>query len=221
MSLARDGYALVRKVLAAGDIAAALVQLDAMPATGAGSRNLLDTAWCRTLATHLKTHPAIAAALPAAAVAIQCTYFEKSTERNWLVPLHQDLAVPAGARVDHPELGVWSEKQGQVFVQAPPSLLQDLLAVRVHLDPCAAEHGPLRVVAGSHRHGRLHDTAIADLRANTGEVACVAEAGAALLMRPLLLHASSKATRPNRRRVLHFLFAPPRPGYGLSWPHAV
>jgi hypothetical protein len=31
--------------------------------------------------------------------------------------------------------------------------------------------------------------------------------------------ASSKATFPGRRRVLHFLFGPPSPGYGLRWRH--
>jgi hypothetical protein len=40
-------------------------------------------------------------------------------------------------------------------------------------------------------------------------------------MKPLLLHASSKATVPNRRRVLHFLFGPKALPLGLSWAYAV
>jgi hypothetical protein len=42
----------------------------------------------------------------------------------------------------------------------------------------------------------------------------------AMLMQPLLLHASSKATGTSRRRVLHFLFGPPALPCGLAWPHA-
>jgi hypothetical protein len=40
-------------------------------------------------------------------------------------------------------------------------------------------------------------------------------------MRPLLLHASSKATSPVPRRVLHFVFGPPTLPLGLEWRWAV
>ena len=54
-----------------------------------------------------------------------------------------------------------------------------------------------------------------------GEVACPVACGGLLLMRPLLLHASSVATLPARRRVLHFEFAAPiLPGM-LTWRSAV
>jgi hypothetical protein len=47
---------------------------------------------------------------------------------------------------------------------------------------------------------------------------CLADAGDLLIMSPLLLHSSSVARRPQgMRRVLHFLFAPGDPGYGLNW----
>lgn len=39
-----------------------------------------------------------------------------------------------------------------------------------------------------------------------------------LLMRPLALHASSKATGSSRRRVLHFVYGPLALPYGLRWP---
>jgi hypothetical protein len=38
-----------------------------------------------------------------------------------------------------------------------------------------------------------------------------------MLMRPLLLHASSKILANNPRRVLHFVFAPAIPPDGLRW----
>lgn len=41
-----------------------------------------------------------------------------------------------------------------------------------------------------------------------------------MLMRPLLLHASSKILADNPRRVLHFVFAPAIPPEGLRWPSA-
>lgn len=60
------------------------------------------------------------------------------------------------------------------------------------------------------------------LRQDRGETACTAQPGDLLIMRPLLLHASSKASRPQgRRRVLHFLFGPSDPGHGLRWSLAI
>ncbi|KRB06884.1 hypothetical protein ASD86_12855 [Lysobacter sp. Root690] len=60
------------------------------------------------------------------------------------------------------------------------------------------------------------------LRAAHGEVECTARPGDLLIMRPLLLHASSKAVQPSgRRRILHFLFGPRDPGFGLRWSLAI
>src|SRR5581483_5304455 len=42
--------------------------------------------------------------------------------------------------------------------------------------------------------------------------------GGAMLMRPLLLHASSKVTVDSTRRVLHFVFGPEHLPVGLRWP---
>ena len=190
------------------------------PGSG-GQRNLLKHPWCRALAERLLRLPAITALLPSSAVAVQCTYFEKTLARNWLVPLHQDLSIPVAQRVDHPALQGWSEKDGALFVQPPAHLLQELLAVRLHLDPCQAEDGPLRVVPATHQAGVLTPRNAQALRDASGEVSCLADVGTALAMRPLLLHASSKSTSSRQRRVLHFVIGPATLPWGLAWPKAV
>jgi hypothetical protein len=76
-------------------------------------------------------------------------------------------------------------------------------------------------VPGSHRLGRLSADAQAEFRNATGEMVVPVERGGALLMRPLILHASSKAAVPNGRRVLHFLFGPRALPLGLRWHTAV
>jgi hypothetical protein len=154
-------------------------------------------------------------------VAVQCTYFEKSASRNWLVPIHQDLSIPVARRVDEPSLRGWSEKEGALFVQAPAELLAQLVAVRLHLDACGADDGPVRVLPGSHRLGLIDPQAAVLMRSTGAEVTCEAEPGDALVMRPLLLHASSKATGRSRRRVLHFVFGPRVLTHGLAWRQAV
>lgn len=192
---------------------------EAIPASddGAGSRRLLDRPACAALVAPLRSRLVGLGLLAADAVAVQCTSFRKSAACNWKVPYHQDLSVPVIERIEHSALGGWSVKEDGVYVQPLLPLLDELLAVRLHLDPCDADAGALRVMPRSHRLGRLSPSAIAALDKRRQEVVCDAEAGDLLLMRPLLLHASSRARRPNGRRVLHFLFAPPDPGCGLRW----
>ncbi len=188
---------------------------------GAGSRNLLALPWCRHLALSIKAHPAIAPLLPTAAVAVQCTLFEKSTEKNWAVASHQDLSIPVRDRIDAPECTGWAFKEGAHYTQPPAAVLSDVVAIRVHLDACPPGTGPLRLTPGSHQSGRLAANDIERLRAQYGEIECAAGRGAALVMRPLLLHASSRITGSGVRRVLHFLFGPPTLPHGLHWHTAV
>lgn len=182
-----------------------------------GTRCLLASPWCAALAQRLRAHPALSALLPTQGVAVQCTYFEKTTAHNWLVPLHQDLSIPVATRLDNPGLQGWAEKEGGLFVQPPPEVLAEMVAVRLHLDTCQAQDGPLRVVPGTHLQGVLPPDQARALRDSTGEVICTAAVGTALVMRPLLLHASSKSTGGSRRRVLHFVFGPPSLPLGLHW----
>jgi len=195
--------------------------LSGLMVKGVGTRQLLDFPWCMELAAFVRAHPMITAVLPADPVAVQCTFFEKSLGQNWLVPLHQDLSIPVAAKVDHLEFTGWSEKEGGHFVQPPMSVLQQLVAVRLHIDACGVDDGPLKVVPGSHKQGRVPLSEALAERDRLGEIPCLVEKGGALVMRPLLLHASSKASGNSKRRVLHFVYGPRTLPYGLGWRNAV
>jgi hypothetical protein len=210
----QDGIASIPGVASSEDCDRLAGLASAVAGDGPGSRCLLPQGWCSVLAARLRDHPTLSALLGSSRVAVQCTYFAKSAHGNWSVPLHQDRSIPVARRVEHAELRGWSSKEGMLFVQAPAALLERLVAVRVHLDPCGLADGPLHVVPGSHRRGVVSSpTAV-------GQVPCTGDAGSALAMRPLLLHASPKATGHGLRRVLHFLFGPAELPHGLSW-HAV
>jgi len=213
------GFAVVPGVLTPSECEALwdLVQLD--PSSG-GTRNLLREDWCIEVVQQLRTQDALSKLLSPNDVAVQCTYFEKSSSRNWLVPIHQDRSIPVAERVSEGSLTGWSNKEGSLFVHAPVELLTRLTAVRVHLDDCCEQDGPLRVIPGSHRLGVVSPGAATAARQQVAEVACIASKGAAMVMRPLLLHASSKASGNSRRRVLHFLFGPASLPHGLRWQHA-
>jgi ectoine hydroxylase-related dioxygenase (phytanoyl-CoA dioxygenase family) len=214
---ANEGFGVVRSVVPVGTGHAAWLALANLAQVGAGTRNLLSAPWCAALANELSTHPDIAAHVPSGHAAVQCTYFEKTRDKNWLVTLHQDLSIPVAERVAHPALTGWSEKEGALYVQPTLEVLQDLVAVRLHIDACGAEDGPLRVVPGTHGMGLIPAQAGPALRDARGEITCLAAPGDVVLMRPLALHASSKATGHSRRKVLHFLFGPPKLPHGLRW----
>lgn len=220
-SFEREGFAIAESAISPEQLAIAEAELEALSLDGAGTRNLLGHAWCRSLVEDLRAHPLVASLVPEQSVAVQCTLFEKSARRNWLVPLHQDVHIPVREKVEHPTLSAWSEKQGTLFVQPPIEVLERLVAVRVHLDDCGPEHGPLRVAPGSHLTGRFPEAEIPAVRAALEERLCVVGRRGVLVMKPLLLHGSSKAAVPNRRRVLHFLFGPRTLPLGLNWADAV
>ena len=108
-----------------------------------------------------------------------------------------------------------------MFVQAPVAVLEQLVAVRVHLDACSERDGPLQFVPGSHRTGRISADDARQQRKAGPIVSCPLARGDVLAMRPLVLHASSKAEGESRRRVLHFVFGPRELPYGLSWHRAI
>ncbi|ALG69551.2 phytanoyl-CoA dioxygenase family protein [Beggiatoa leptomitoformis] len=221
-SLTTAGFVLVPSVFSPIECETFATNIPKITPTSAGTRSLLSLAWCAEIVQRLRAHPILTSILSSNIVAVQCTYFEKSLSRNWLVSFHQDLSIPVAYRVEHPQLQGWSEKESGLFVQAPAALLAEMLAIRIHLDPCLAEDGALRVISGSHLLGRLNPQKIVTQR-NTmqKEIICVAEQGSALVMRPLLLHASSKSSGTGLRRVLHFLFAPKDVLYGLQWRESV
>lgn len=214
----RDGFAVLPQVLTRDECDALCAAVAPLGADAPGTRNLLDHDWCRALAGRLRAEPALAATIPDDWIAVQCTYFEKSRDRNWLVPVHQDLSIPVRERVAHPALRGWSDKEGSVFVQPPVAVLERLVAVRVHLDACMEEDGPLQFIPATHTLGRIPAAQASALKQAGPVHTCTLAQGGALVMRPLALHASSKAAGTSRRRVLHFVFGPDTLPYGLRWP---
>ena len=145
------------------------------------------------------------------------TLFDKTPAANWSVSWHQDLTITVEERLDLPGYGRWTIKDGLPHVQPPVALLQETVAVRLHLDDTPAENGALRVIAGTHVLGRLCDEDIAEVRGRLDETVCSVPAGGAMVMSPLLLHASSRSGAPSRRRVLHFEYSSASLPEGLVW----
>ena len=213
-----DGFALVAEVLKDATVSALIETLAALQIEGAaGARNLLDVAAVQTLARSAPIRALVEPVLGPRCFAVRGIYFDKTPEANWKVPYHQDLSIAVKQKREVAGFGPWSEKAGVVHVQPPTEILQAMLTTRLHLDACDAGNGVLRVLPRTHRLGKLSAPQIARQRQTGAEIACAVPRGGALLMRPLLLHASSPATRPTHRRVIHLEWAAqPLPGV-LQW----
>ena len=101
-------------------------------------------------------------------------------------------------------------KDGVMYAHAPASALSQVLALRLHLDDSRADNGPLRLLPGTHDRGIFSDEEMTNLANKIPAVECTVEAGGVLLMRPLLVHASSKSHSPLPRRILHIEYAAKR-----------
>ena len=182
---------------------------------------------------HILQHPAVAAlardsrmldiakeVLGPNAFPFHATLFDKSPQANWLVVWHQDTALPLREKRDIPGWGPWSVKEGVAYAHAPARALEQVLAIRVHLDDSGEDNGPLRVLPGTHDRGVLPDDDIQSLAGEIAPVSCTVERGGIVLMRPLLVHASSKCTSDRSRRVLHIEYAAADTFQGLSLARA-
>src|SRR5215475_2499615 len=158
-----DGFAIVPGILEECEAASILSELPD-PANQHGRAGI----------RHMLTHPAVSAlandprlltlargVLGESAFPFRATYFDKSPESNWLIAWHQDTALPVAEKHEAAGWGSWSVKDGVLYTHAPARALEQIVALRVHLDDSTAENGPLRVLPRSHRAGILSDDAIA------------------------------------------------------------
>lgn len=180
-------------------------------------RNLLDLAEIRELAISAEVRELAEAVLGEKAFAVRGILFDKIPEANWNVPWHQDVTIAVRAREDVEGFGPWSTKAGILHVQPPAQVLERMISIRLHLDACDESNGALHVLPGSHRAGRIAETDIPSIFERSNVHACVVGRGGALLMRPLLLHASSPSQVPAHRRVIHLDFACEQLQLPLRW----
>jgi len=170
-------------------------------------RNLLDSPTIRTLAGSEQILAFARAILGGKAYPVRGILFDKIPEANWKVPWHQDVTIAVQMKAEVEGFGPWSTKSGILHVQPPASVLEKMISIRLHLDPCDESNGALQVIPRSHRSGRIAEADIPAVLANSQPHVCAVARGGAMLMRPLLLHASSPSQAPAHRRVIHLDFA--------------
>ncbi|HEY2909128.1 MAG TPA: phytanoyl-CoA dioxygenase family protein [Gemmataceae bacterium] len=224
-----DGYCVVPAVLSAEGVANGIAAWEAVCRDRAaddpailkgedgvvcGARNLLRL-WPAAVefvrGTALQT--VLLELLGPSAGVVRGLYFDKPPGRGWALLGHKDYNIAVRSHGTLHRFRQRTTKAGAAHVEAPEELLRQMLAVRIHLDAMGDDNGPLRVIPGPHL--AFED---ADEVRSPSVIRC--GAGDALLMRPLLTHASShcEAGCGRHRRIVHLECAPsPELPDGYEW----
>jgi hypothetical protein len=206
MSFSNNGFELTDDFLTAEEIDRIKSELEQLtPSTpSAGIRNAdKKFATIRSLITSRKFLDKAKQYLSGNPRIVRAILFDKTPDNNWLVTWHQDKTICVSEKKGITGWGPWTLKDGIHHVQPPLDILDQMVTLRIHLDDSTLKTGCLRVIPNSHLQGILSNQKIQEITKTQSAVNCIAKAGSILVMRPHLLHASSKAANPIQRRVIH------------------
>jgi predicted DNA-binding transcriptional regulator YafY len=147
-------------------------------------------------------------------------FFDKTPESNWYVTWHQDLIINVKEKIETEGFTGWTKKSDVHGVCPPVEYLQDTVTIRIHLDDADESNGALKVIPGSHNK-KLSNEEIALISQNSIPYICDVEACGIQIMKPLLLHASAKATSQKHRRVIHLEFNSKELPNKLEWAERI
>lgn len=146
---------------------------------------------------------------------VKSIYFDKPETSNWYVPYHQDLTISVDKKVEIENFGPWTVKQNQFAVQPPIEILENIVTIRIHLDDTTENNGALRVIPKSHSQ-QIYRPEHIDWTKET-ETTCCVKQGGVMIMKPLILHSSSRTTNHQKRRVIHIEFSNIALPTALQW----
>ena len=136
---------------------------------------------------------------------VRALLIAKGEGQDWDIGWHRDTTFAVKAPKAVPGFDGWVDKGPFWQVQAPEELVAQVRSLRLHLDDSGPDTGPLLVKPGSHRGQEAEPI---ELHARRGD---------AILMHPLLLHASARPQALSPRRVLHIEWAAFELPGGLEW----
>ena len=220
-SFDRKGFQIIPSVLKFSEIET-LKELTTPKSTrNAGSRiRFREYAFLAKLVRSRKIRSLVEPVLGSKAAAVRALFFDKHPKANWGVRWHQDKTIAVKTKTDASGFYGWSLKEGVSHVHPPDGIMKGMLALRLHLDEAGPENGGLHVCPGSHTLGCLPEAEMRNMVNKAGSMATQAHCGDAILMRPLLIHSSTRS-QTGRRRVIHIEFASAHLPQPLEWNECI
>ncbi len=219
-----NGFAIIKSVFSTQEIDKIVNSIEAYRQSKSnklpGLRNMLSNCVSvKEFAAGSKLTNLASRLLGSDAKPINAVLFDKTQESNWYVTWHQDLSIVVKEKREHSGFGPWTIKDGLNYVQPPASILERIVALRIHLDTCPIENGAIKFIPSSHLKGIIEPASISSFRQGKEVVECPCEKGDVIAMRPLILHASSQVSEPKNRRVLHIEYSNAVLPNGLEFMH--
>lgn len=207
MNFETDGAERYAKALSASELAMLNELADQTIAIGPGTRLTDEPLLSQLLASGGSMSRIACSKLGERARPVRAVLFDKRDGMNWALGWHQDRTLAVEEKVETPGFGPWSKKHGIIHVEPPFDIINDMITLRAHLDPCGEDNAPLLIAPGSHRLGRIPASEVAGIARKLGTVPCLAGSGAIWIYSTAIAHASEKAVTVNRRRVLQVDYA--------------
>ena len=146
---------------------------------------------------------------------VKSIYFDKPETSNWYVSYHQDLTISVDKKIELKNFGPWTTKQNQFAVQPPLNIMENIYTIRIHLDDTDENNGALRIIPKSHLK-KIYRPETIDWTTET-ETTCSVRKGGIMIMKPLILHSSSRTSNNKKRRVIHIEFSDQELPTELKW----
>ena len=148
---------------------------------------------------------------------LRVIYLDKTKKGNWFLPWHQDIKAAINKKDESLNWECWSYENETNYVQLPREVLEKMVTFRINLDDANEDNACLQVIPQSHIFGVLSNEKIKKVVDNKEAINCCVKAGDLVLMRPHILHASSKANHPSSRGVVHIEYCAYKLPKGLHW----
>ena len=148
---------------------------------------------------------------------VRVIFFDKTPDKNWLVTWHQDKTIALNKKEDITGWGPWSIKDNTHHVQPSLEVLNKMVTFRLHLDDANENNGCLKVILKSHELGILTQEQLTEVINTHEPYLCKAKEGDLVIMKPHILHSSSKSLNPGHRRVVHVEYSNYQLPAELKW----
>src|ERR1700741_4054393 len=109
------GYSIEPAVFSNAECNALIEATSGSLRSRAGVRHLMSNPVVAEFARDHRLFRLASRALGCDAIPFRATLFEKTGDKNWLIPWHQDTALPLETKADAPGWGPWSEKAGVLY----------------------------------------------------------------------------------------------------------
>lgn len=143
-------------------------------------------------------------------------YLDKLAEADSELHWHQRMTINVKTKIDTDGFFGWKSKAGIYEVSPTEDILKNTIIVRIHFEDSNDQNGALKIFPGSHNK-KLSPSEIELITQSSIPLTCEVAMSGIHIMKPLLLHASSKATSQKHQKVLHLEFNTMELPNGLEW----